>query len=223
MADENNKLQQLIPMAPAQLGVRGLRRQAQAELVKLNPQDRPNRYAIGFDDSGSMQGEAIKNAKLGVSNFLTSCQPKETSVSIFTFDGKVVSLTCDYNAINVVVSGLSASASTPFFHTVNKMVNYEVTRAIVFSDGAPDYNDPGNWQEKTINTAREKKIPVDCVYIGIGDNEYMKDLSEKTGGIYMRFEDAKTLSRQLKYLSPAYIGMLMNAELKAKVERGESI
>lgn len=226
MSDEtnsNDKLATSIPLTPQQVGVRGLRRAAQAELLKINPEDCKNRYAIGFDDSGSMSGEAIQNAKIGVSNFLTSCNPKETSVSVFCFSHKEIPLTVDYNSVNVAVGALQATASTPLFHTVDSMVGHNVTRAIVFSDGVPDYQDVTIYQEKAINLAREKRIPVDCVYIGFGDNDYMKDLAEKTGGYYLRFEDAKTLSRQLKYLSPANIGLLANAEIKAKIERGETI
>jgi hypothetical protein len=51
----------------------------------------------------------------------------------------------------------------------------------------------------------------------------LKELAEKTGGIFVHFKDSASLSSSLKYLSPGLRGLLSNPELKAKIERGEKI
>ena len=51
----------------------------------------------------------------------------------------------------------------------------------------------------------------------------MQRLAEATGGIYLVFDSNKgvNFAQAFKYLSPTKRLMLMNAEFKAKLERGE--
>jgi hypothetical protein len=51
----------------------------------------------------------------------------------------------------------------------------------------------------------------------------MKWIAEQTGGVFIHFKDSKSLTSGLKYLSPGLRGMLMNPEIKAKIEKGETI
>jgi len=77
-----------------------------------------------------------------------------------------------------------------------------------------------------------KSIPIDTIYIG-EDKDWsgkqtssyteMKYIAEYTGGTFVNMKDSKTLGMSLKYLAPKYRALLSNADLKAKIERGEQI
>ena len=74
-----------------------------------------------------------------------------------------------------------------------------------------------------IHISREAHVPFDCVYIGYGDSVVLRGIAERTGGNYLHFDTSTVFAKQLKYLSPKYVALLSNADLKARVERGETI
>lgn len=201
------------------VGIQGLRQTAKMQLAEVKPETCVNRYAIGFDDSGSMTGDAINDAHKAVSCFLDACSPMETSVAVYPFNREPKPLTNLFDVLKIYVNKIEATRSTPLWAVLGRMLRETpITRAILFSDGGPT-----DKEGDEVNVAREKHIPVDCVYIGCGESEVLKRIADCTGGNYLRFADTTTFAKQMKYLSPKYVALLSNADLKARIEKGETI
>jgi Mg-chelatase subunit ChlD len=236
---EENKLEKSSPIAdmfkPKKYGIGAKREAAKKILDELDPQAMNNKLAIIFDDSGSMGGQKIKDAHAGVRGFSTQCIPTETSLAVYPLNAEPKPLTCNYDLLNILVSSIQATGGTPLYGRTQLALSSadKYDRLILFSDGDPTDSRTGygdeytvDQHEVTIKIAVEKKIPLDTVYIGIeGTTGYdvMKDLADRTGGIFIHFKDASSLASGLKYLSPGLRGLLANPEIKAKIERGEVI
>jgi Mg-chelatase subunit ChlD len=217
------------------VGIQGVRAQAREAMREIKPEDCAFRFAIGFDDSGSMGTQPLADAKKAVAGFLGACTPTETSVAVVPFSGvdnigygvKAQPLTCMYDLINAYLGPVRATSGTPLYGTMKKILtDFNITRGILFSDGGStdktvDYEE--EIEEPAVQLAIEKKIPFDTVYIGGGSSPELKHIADVTGGVYLEFTDTSIFARQMKYLSPRYVALLANAELKAKVERGENI
>lgn len=212
------------------VGIQGVRNEARERMRDVNPNEVPNRYAIGFDDSGSMSGQPITDAKKGVAGFLGSCTPTETSVAIYPFCASSQPLTSMYDVINAYVGGIHATGGTPLYTTMLKILNeVKVTRSILFSDGDPTDQLNGYGEELQRNDelaiakAIELHVPFDTCYIGYGESRVLQEIAEKTGGIYLKFDTTMSFAKNLKYLSPRYVALLANADLKERIQRGETI
>jgi hypothetical protein len=181
----------------------------------------PNRIGIVFDDSGSMYGEKIKTAHEGLDVFIKNCNSNETAIALYPMNAERKNLSTDYAEIGLFGMTIGATGSTPLYETLSSMLAEEdITRGVAFSDGSPsrDFTKESCFAEYQL-----RKVPVDAIFIGeIGDGDAaMKELAVRTGGIFLHLTDPSLLSKALKYLTPAYRAMLMNPEIKAKVERGE--
>jgi Mg-chelatase subunit ChlD len=221
------------------VGIQGARAAAEAALKNLNPNTVESRFVIGFDDSGSMSGNPIQEAKKAVSAFLNACPPQTTSVGVYPFNEKPQPLTCQYDLVNMYLGSVRATGGTPLYTTMSNILDSEnLTRGILFSDGEPtddhiedvldELEEDGTHKRRyrsdvVIDKAIAKKIPFDTVYIGAGDSKILQDIAKRTGGVYLRFDDASVFAKQMKYLSPKYYALLSNPELKARIERGETI
>jgi Mg-chelatase subunit ChlD len=219
-----------------QNSIRASRVAAREALKDVNPLTCENRLGLEFDDSGSMSGQPLQDAKDAVRNFLHSCKQLDTSVAVYPMNQESKPLTIDYDLINLYVGGLEIRGNTPLYTCLSKMLDDPITRGVIFSDGSTtDSRNPYSSQlqltgntikEDTIAKAKQKEIPLDCIFIGFanspGYNE-MKWIAEQTGGVFIHFQDSKSLTSGLKYLSPGLRGMLMNPAIKAKIERGETI
>lgn len=249
MANELEKKSELAQMfQPKKWGIGAQKEAAKKLLDELDPKTMPTKLAILFDDSGSMGGRnekgdktKIEDAKAGIRNFSAQCNPRDTALAVYPLNAEMKPLTCNFDLLNLLVSGIPHSGGTPLYGKTIELLNDPAafTRGILFSDGEPtdgtgyyssyeaeDDSAKQNIKEKMINLAIAKKIPLDTVYIGPADNmgyELMKEIADRTGGIFIHFKDSASLSANLKYLAPALRGILANAELKAKIERGESI
>ena len=237
MTDENNKLAKNISdlFKPKKYGIAAQRAAAVEKLKSVDPENCPSRIAIVMDDSGSMGGQPIHDAHDGIEIFTRSCNPADTSISIFPLNTGEKPLTIDYDLLNMYVKSINATNGTPLYETTDRALATNITRAVLFSDGAPSGGEPdyqselkfSKWHEDVVAKAIELKIPLDTVFIGSEFDrrpiEIMKDLADRTGGIFVHFKDTASLSRNLKYLAPALRALLMNEEIKAKIERGESI
>jgi uncharacterized LabA/DUF88 family protein len=164
---------------------------------------------------------------------------KETSIAVYPLNVEAKPLTCDYDLLNMYVLGIKATGGTPLYGALRDLIEKEdITRAIAFSDGQPTdshlisssdsyYLSQGSGLAlEVVSLYVEKKISVDTIFIGQKDSDNAKELQElakQTGGTFVCFEDTKTLSSSLKYLSPRYRALLSNPEIKARVEHGEQI
>lgn len=232
---------------PKKWGVGAAKDAAKKILAELDPQTMPTKLAIVFDDSGSMaemneKGDKakIEDAKAGIRNFTAQCNPRDTALAVYPLNVESKPLTCNFDLLNLLVASISPKGGTPLYGKTSEMLQSpdSYTRGLLFSDGEPTdesgYYSSGDDEEnigrshkdKMIQLALNKKIPLDTVFIGLADTrgyELMKEIADRTGGIFIHFKDSASLSANLKYLAPALRGILMNAELKAKIERGESI
>jgi hypothetical protein len=231
---------------PRKWGIAAKREQAQKAIADLNPLESKHRIGIVFDDSGSMGSKVddkskIEHAHSAIRNFAASCNPHDTSVAIYPLNKESQILSCNFDLVNLYVSTIGAAGGTPLYTVTTKMLNeVDITRGVLFSDGEPTdgsgyysaiedsdtEKERVTLKEKMISLAVEKEIPLDCIFIGYDTEKgfsLMKEIADRTGGIFIHFKDAASLSAGLKYLAPAMRGILMNAELKAKIERGETI
>ena len=180
-----------------------------------------------------MGGQAIKDAHTAIQAFSNSCTPQETSIAIYPLNADSKDRTCNYDILNAYVRGINATGGTPLYGKTIDALQNKLTRIVIFSDGDPTDRNEGYGEEyqhdrheQTIECALSHETPLDTVFIGSEyDKGYkiLKELAERTGGIFVHFKDSSSLSRSLKYLSPGLRGMLMNPEIKAKIERGETI
>lgn len=222
------------------VGIQGTRDAAKTALAEVKPETVANRYAIGFDDSGSMSGQPLSDAKKAVSGFLASCNPLDTSVAIFPFGAEPKPLSNLFDVVTAYTNGIKLAGSTPLYTTLTRMLEEsDLTRGILFSDGEPtDEHDLYRIEEHpkgdskydmtnvdlaAVNMARDKKIPIDTVFIGYGESKVLKYIAEATGGYYLKFDDTTSFAKNMKYLSPKYVALLANAEIKEKIQRGETI
>jgi Mg-chelatase subunit ChlD len=198
----------------------------------------PNRIGIVFDDSGSMGGRAIEDAKDAIDEFLQSCNRNDTAIALFPMNAHPIQLSVDYMAIALMKETIDATGGTPLFEVLDKMVRKEgLTRAIVFSDGSPS-GVGGFWDaeerqagwhllEKPLYVfCKEKNLKVDSVFIG-EENEttairIMKRIAEETGGVFLHFVPGKSnFAGAFKYLAPSYRAMLENKSFVEKLETGK--
>lgn len=191
---------------------------------------------------------AVEHAKEGVVEFLRSCTPNKDAVAVHLLNNQagrrgwydneegenlipncilasdlfsdLVSL-----ASAMMSEAIGAVGGTPLYDRIKEAQAAEptATRYVAFSDG-----EPNNfiYEAAVIETAKARETPIDTVFFGSSHEsgcQIMKRLAEQTGGIFLIFDPAKGVSFKdaFKYLSPAKRLMLMNAEFKAKLERGE--
>jgi hypothetical protein len=243
MTEENNKLEKpsnIVEMfKPKKWGIAAAKEQAKKAIADLDPSTMEHRLGIVFDDSGSMGSQVddkskIDHAHAGIRNFTAQCNPKDTSLAIYPLNKTPQALTCNYDVLNLYVGTIRESGGTPLYTITTKMLNEaDLTRGVLFSDGSPTDGHAGygeeydkDLKEDMINLAIAKKVPLDTIFIGYdGERGYdlLKEIADRTGGIFVHFKDAKALGASLKYLAPALRGILMNAELKEKIQRGETI
>jgi Mg-chelatase subunit ChlD len=98
-----------------------------------------NKLAIVFDDSGSMSGQPIKDAHSGVRGFTNQCIPTETSIAVYPLNDDPKPLTCNYDLLNMAVSGIRATGGTPLYAKTQVALNSSDSydRLVIFSDGDP--------------------------------------------------------------------------------------
>ncbi len=185
----------------------------------IPPAEMPERIGIVFDDSGSMSHgypkDPIDDAHAGCEEFLRSCKPGQTAVTVYPMNADALHLSTDLPALAVLIDMIPATGGTPALETLEKMLdNEKITRAIMFSDGGySDYS-----YGRIVAKCKAKKIPVDTVFIGNQDSIQMQRLAEATGGYYLHFRPGLSSFREsFKYLAPAYRTMLADKSFVDKI------
>jgi len=232
----------------AQLMRQNAIKEAEKEFKFAAPETAKEKLVIVFDDSSSMEYLKIGDAREGTTEYMRECVPNEVAVNIVPLNGVATGYSCNLPALAVRVKSIQATGSTPLYERTQENMKpvgeiEKPTRMILFSDGEPNggmtrpYNaETREYGELTFNTkhletikqANELRIPLDTVLIADANyskesNEYriMKDLADKTGGIFLVFEKGKVNMRQgLKYLTPGKRLLLMDSSFKAALEEG---
>ena len=119
---------------------------AAASFTFIDPVQALERVEIVFDNSGSMGGQAIKDAKEGVTEFMKACTPNETAIRItplnsgYSEEG-VIKFTCNLPTIAMKLANFSAGGGTPLYQKIKSALTNEhrgdltPSRIIAFSDG----------------------------------------------------------------------------------------
>jgi Mg-chelatase subunit ChlD len=194
----------------------------------ITPAVAKSRIRIVFDDSGSMAGQKLQDAQIGVEEFLRACKLNETAVAVHPMNGKALDLTADLPKLAMSTHGIEADGGTPMFQTLTQAqyAGPKATRFILFSDGAP--TDSG--KEGCIGTAILAKTPIDTVLIWDGgagverSSQYvlLKEIADKTGGIFLVFDRTKVnFQDAFKYLSPGLRLSLSDGQFRADLQNGK--
>lgn len=212
------------------------------KVKSIDPQKVPNRLALVLDDSMSMGENGMKDAHSAIEAFVVNCNYEDTSIAVYPLNKEPKTLISDYSLVTLYSNTIWASGGTPIYFKLSELIDTEnITRAILFSDGDPtdgrllqggeNYWGASDSQfkeraPKTIAKYVEKKIPIDTIFIGYENSSGFKEMQEiakQTGGTFLHFTDSSVLRKSLKYLAPKFRGLLANPEIKAKIEKGESV
>ena len=179
-----------------------------------------HRIGIVFDDSVSMGVEQNQDAIAGTEEFLRSCVKDETAIAIQPLNRDGLRLNSNLPAVAIFVQSIRSSGGTPLIPRLKDILyDNPLTRAIVFSDGAPN-----NYTAQAYKQVIDFGVAIDTVYIPSGyvddrAESFMKKLATDTDGIYLRFERGKSNFRTaFKYLSPGLRHMLADKSFVAKLE-----
>lgn len=235
-SSNNQSISMQRPIVTKKIGISAQRQNAPASTA--DPLQMLNRIGIIFDDSGSMAGEAIEDAKEATKEFLQVCNPNDTSISLYNMGDSRYSrgdegekcielpLSSRFSEIVITITRLKASHGTPLYAKMRSMIDKEpITRAVIFSDGSPSSITPEQ-KDKLFGDYNEKKVSCDTVFIGQEHDtdaiRTMKEIADKTGGIFLHFKQGSTTFKSaFKYLAPRYRGLLMSGDFKERLERGE--
>src|ERR1700679_1526449 len=95
---------------------------AAATFTFIRPELATERVEIVFDNSGSMMGQEIKDAKEGVTEFMKACTPNETAIRVVPVDSTrssvTLNFTCDLPAVEIGVKELKLEGGTPLYTTL---------------------------------------------------------------------------------------------------------
>ncbi len=175
-----------------------------------------------FDNSGSM-GESYKTstrdamARLGVKEFILKksnttalrLQPLNIKDSFETIREELYLL--DKIRLLIKLDAIEVFGSTPFWASLYASLRLKPSRIIVFTDGSP--TDSGSVSELV-----KYNIPIDTVYIGPDSKiarNLLREISQKTNGIFMAFEDMEAFKKAFTFLLPEHRAQLM---LPGKIE-----
>lgn len=183
-----------------------------------------DKIRIGFDDSGSMIGQTIKDAQDGCIEFMKNCEVNKAAVAIHPFCVDSIPLDTNLPKLAALIPMIGATGGTPMFETLEQMqeASPKATRYILFTDGQPNNITS---KESCIKRAIEEKTPIDTVLIGHKNSPeatLMKEIADRTGGIFLVFERGKAnFKSAFKYLSPGLRLQLTNGTIsKEAVEAG---
>jgi len=200
-----------------------------------DPSKANERIRIIFDDSGSMGGEKIKDARDGCIEFLRNCKINETAVAVHVMNPKMhdglidlSGITTNLPALSILIQKITAVGRTPMYETVKtaQSATPKATRFIVFSDGSPNSTEE---KENVIAKAKENETPIDTVLITsyaceAGDSAYdlLKELADRTGGYFLVFDRNKVdFKSAFKYLAPSLRGKLSDGKVRLALMAGE--
>jgi hypothetical protein len=194
-------------------------------------------------------GHDLENARTGTIEFMRNCD-LTTAVAIHfmnTRDERLAALSSNLvETANLLQNKILSSGGTPFFTTLrNAMAALPIaTRYVLFTDGEPTdalnmaedrFGDP-KWKlnnlkenaKSSIEEARKQKAPIDTVFFGSENEwtetarEFLKFLSDSTGGYFMVFDPAKvSFKTAFKYLAPTHRKLLASESVRKEIENGK--
>lgn len=203
----------------------------------VEPEKAKDIIKILFDDSGSMAGQKLADAKAGSIEFMRNCGINQVAIGIYPFNAEAIKPDTDLPDVGALTQHIKATGSTPMFETLESAMKEEIraTRYIIFTDGQPDSESKKN---ALIERAQADKTPIDTVWIVEFANmhsdfysesnkenraEYilLKSIADATGGFFLIFDRNKVnFAQAFKYLTPGNRLMLTNESFRRDVEEG---
>lgn len=182
--------------------------------------------ALVLDVSGSMQGQALIDAKVAAARFLDRLEPNDQA-ALIAFSSAVdpdpanlkaqreYSFTHELKMIYDAVEGLEAEGSTELYNALQKAIAItaqlpEGHRAVLLlSDGMNDPENVGD-PEIPLQMAKEMNVPVFVIGLGYNyDKDYLDRLASETGGLVRiaprSSELAQTFDDIAKLLKTQYV------------------
>lgn len=169
---------------------------------------------LSIDVSGSMKGEAIKNAKIAAIDFITRTGLHDKLMLITFSDKAILNIvsTSDKNIISGAVDSLKAKGNTALYDSIKlsleKLLEISNNRKafIVLTDGKDTASKTK--REEVLKFVKESKIIVYSVGLGKNIHErFLKDVAENSGGKYFNApkpddlaEIYRTISKELSNL-----------------------
>lgn len=199
---------------------KGLRARIEAKQADISgdAMTRVNRIALMLDASGSMRGERNKALIDACVSFVQNCNFNDTALAMETFGAEPeisIPLTTQSPLLMMTAMSIPAHGGTPMSATMERTLRtHSMTRGIIVSDGEPDS------RSAAYDAAREyakAEIPVDCVHIGnsTSGEECLKTIAEITGGMFIKFTDITSFSKNFKFLTPAFYAQLTSGNVSA--------
>lgn len=211
-----------------------------ATASRPQPESLPNRICLLLDCSSSMSHQEemgndryvsrIDLLKEAVGNFSQRCDYSDTALAIETFPSTVcLSLVSSHSVIQNAMFGIQASGSTPMRHCVEAVIaKHPITRAVIVSDGEAsdwsrgldDFNASNSiiYDPSPLKPYIEAGIPIDTVHIGSSQQgeALLRQIAERTKGVYIKFTDVSAFALNFGYLAPAFRAMLGDGSVDLK-------
>lgn len=205
----------------------------------VEPERAKDIIKILFDDSGSMMGQKLEDAKKGSVEFMRHCGINQVAIGIYPFNASAIAPDTDLPDVGALTQHIKATGSTPMFETLNRAMKEEIraTRYIIFTDGQPNTNDKMN---ELIEKAQADKTPIDTVWIAdilsyTNTNirgyrkveeypEYvlLKSIADATGGFFLIFDRNKVnFAQAFKFLAPGNRLMLASESFRNDLQAGK--
>jgi hypothetical protein len=174
-----------------------------------------------------MGGQAIQSLKEAVESFVDNCDFSETALSLQTFGLSPeisMPLSTDEWSLRSIIASFGAHGGTPMGEAISRTISQiPLTGAVLISDGAPTDMDGGfdykmhkdGVDYSVLEPYIEQEIKIDCIHISnstSGEN-VMKHIAELTHGVFIKFKDVTSLTKNLKFLTPKYRALLTSGAL----------
>ena len=203
-----------VPPLQARIAAANAKKQEKEFTVK------PNRIVLLLDLSGSMDHHEngkgkIEHLRDAVENFTNCLDSATTSVCAVTFpieESLVMPPTSDQGLLRLFTHKIHTLGSTPLGEAMCRaLCSFSITSGIIISDGAQT---DGDLCFSAAKEYKEADVPLDCLHIGHSENgeETLKEIAETTGGKYIKFSNVGNFAKALKYLQPAYRGLLNSGD-----------
>lgn len=167
----------------------------------------PNHIAVCLDCSGSMsmrfpdfrsQESRLDVANSGFQSMLAASDPKKTAYTLIALESPsriLVKKTTSY--LHMQTSKVSGGGGTDGVGAIRLARSVKPTRIVILTDG--------EWYcgESAFTLATTAPIiPIDTIAIGEGNDEFLKKLSQLTGGIFKRVNSKEEMKSHFILLEP---------------------
>lgn len=169
-------------------------------LTAVQPEQDPLTTALMIDVSGSMEGEAIIQARAAAEEFVRQLRPTD-SVCLYTFATRinlVQACTTDHAVVITAIQGLQTVDDTSLYDALIRVATDQSTLSgrqaiVVLSDGADTVSQAT--LDEALTSVKEANIPL--YLIGLLSEQFdgtvLQRLADDTNGVYLQTPSAEQL------------------------------